>query len=335
MRRAAIVLGFVLSVGLLAGSASAATPPSVADVVAKVVPSVVNVRTVGFNGDKGEASGVVIDKAGVIVTNFHVVRGARTLTVSFGDGRHRKPVRATVIGTAENRDLAIIRVKLSDLVPIALGRSSSLRLGDSVLTVGFPLDLGGSPTVTRGIVSGLDRTVTAQTGPELHGLLQTDAAINPGNSGGALIDSTGKLIGINTVAERGAENVGFAITIDSARSVIDEIRSKPSSAQAWMGATLASITSSSAAVQIGLAPGARGAAVVAVFSNSPASKGGMHEGDLITTVGGKPVRSAADMEKALAAAKPGDSLVMDVTDQSGPRRVTVKVVKRPATLAGG
>jgi S1-C subfamily serine protease len=335
VRRAAILVGVVLSLGMLSASAPAATPPSVADVVAKVLPSVVNVRTVGFNGDRGEASGVVIDRGGVIVTNFHVVRGARTLTVSFDDGTHHTPVRATVIGTAENRDLAIIHVKLSDLVPIVLGRSAGLRLGDSVLTVGFPLNLGGGPTVTHGIVSGLDRTVTAQTGPELHGLLQTDAAINPGNSGGALIDATGKLIGINTVAAKGAENVGFAISIDSARSVIDEIRSKPAGAQSWIGATLASITSASAAVQIGLEPRARGAAVVAVFSNSPASKGGMHEGDLITTVGGKPVRTAADMDKALAAAKPGDSLVLDVTDQSGPRRVTVKVVKRPATLAGG
>jgi S1-C subfamily serine protease len=326
----------VLALAVAASAAPAATtPPSVADVVAKVVPSVVNVRTVDFDGSKGEASGVVIDRAGVIVTNFHVVRGVRTLTVSFGDGRHTKPVRATVIGTAANRDLAIIHVKLNDLVPIALGRSAGLRLGDSVLTVGFPLNLGGGPTVTHGIVSGLNRTVTAQTGPELHGLLQTDAAINPGNSGGALIDSTGKLIGINTVAASGAENVGFAITIDSARSVIDEIRSKPASSQAWIGATLASIASSSAAVQIGLEPSARGAAVVAVFSNSPASKGGMHEGDLITSVGGKTVRSAADMNRALGTAKPGDSLVLDVTDQSGPRRVTVKVVKRPATLAGG
>jgi S1-C subfamily serine protease len=335
VRRAALILGALLSLGVLASSAPAATPPSVADVVAKVLPSVVNVRTVGFNGEKGEASGVVIDRDGSIVTNFHVVRGARTLTVTFNDKRHLKPLRATVIGTATNRDLAIIHVQQSNLVPITLGRSSTLRLGDSVLTVGFPLNLGGGPTVTHGIVSGLDRTVTAQTGPELHGLLQTDAAINPGNSGGALIDSTGKLIGINTVGEKGAENVGFAISIDSARSVIDEIRSRPASSQAWIGATLASISNASAAVQIGLQPSARGAAVVAVFSNSPASKGGMHEGDLITTVGGTPVRSAADMTKALAAAKPGDSLVLDVTDQSGPRRVTVTVAKRPATLAGG
>ena len=142
---------------------------SVADVVARVLPSVVNVRTVGFNGEKGEASGVVIDRSGVIVTNFHVVRGARTLSVSFDDERHRTRVPATVIGTAENRDLAIIRVKLTDLTPVVLGRSASLRLGDSVLTVGFPLDLGGGPTVTHGIVSGLDRTVTARPGPSCTG----------------------------------------------------------------------------------------------------------------------------------------------------------------------
>jgi S1-C subfamily serine protease len=339
MRARAVVAGVAL---VLAGTGSAAAAPaatspvpSLADVVARVVPSVVNVRTVGFNGEKGEASGVVIDRGGVIVTNFHVVRGARTVSVSFDDKRHLTRVPATVIGTAANRDLAIIRVKLTDLTPVALGRSASLRLGDSVLTIGFPLDLGGGPTVTHGIVSGLDRTVTAQSGPELHGLLQTDAAINPGNSGGALVDATGKLIGINTVAAKGAENVGFAITIDSARSVIDEIRSKPNDAQAWIGATLAPITSTTAAVQIGLPPDTRGAAVVAVFSRSPAAQAGMHEGDVITSVRGRPVRSAADMTKALAAAKPGDALVLGVTDQSGPRRVTVKAVKRPGTLAGG
>ena len=319
----------------LAPSATAPHTESLADVVARVVPAVVNVRTVGQDGERDEGSGVVIARGGVILTNFHVVRGARTVSVTFGDGRHRGRVPATVIGTAENRDLAILHVKLADLVPIPLGHSATLRLGDSVVAVGFPLDLGGGPTVTEGIVSGLDRTVTAQSGPELHGLLQTDAAINPGNSGGALVDATGRLIGINTIAASGAENVGFAITIDSARSVIDEIRSKPSGSQAWIGATLASISSASAAVQIGLPPGTRGAAVIAVFSNSPASRAGMREGDVITSVGGRAVRSNADMTRALNAARPGDSLTLDVSDQSGPRRVTLTAGKRPATLPGG
>jgi S1-C subfamily serine protease len=321
-------------------AAAASAPPApagggTADVVARVLPGVVNVKTVGFNGSKGEASGVVIDRRGVIVTNNHVVRGARILTVSFNDGRHKQAVKATVVGTAASRDLAIIRVGLDDLTPVPLGQSSKLRLGDSVLAIGFPLDLGGGPTVTQGIVSGLDRTVHAEDGPDLVGLLQTDAAINPGNSGGALVDSAGKLIGINTIAATDAENIGFAIAIDGARSVIDELRSKPAGSQAWVGATFDSIDSAAAAVQIGLQPDARGAAVVAVFAQSPASKAGLQEGDVVVAVDGKPVRSAGDMSKALAAHKPGDSLVLDVVDQSGPRRAAVKLAKRPATLPGG
>jgi S1-C subfamily serine protease len=310
---------------------------STPDVVARVIPSVVNVKTVGFDGSKGEASGVVIDRDGVILTNNHVVQGARTLTVSFNDGRHRRSVRAKVIGTAPERDLAIIRVPLDDLIPLPLGRSSKLRLGDGVLAIGFPLDLGGGPTVTQGIVSGLDRTVHADGGPSLEGLLQTDAAINPGNSGGALVDSAGRLVGINTIAASAgsAENVGFAISIDEARPVIDEIRSKPADQRAWIGVTFDSIASAAEAVQIGLQPDTRGAVAVAVFADSPGSRAGLKAGDVVVDVDGKAVRSSTNMSKVLAARKPGDSMVLDVVDSSGPRRVTVKVVKRPATLPGG
>jgi putative serine protease PepD len=318
-----------------AAAATTAGGESTADVVARVLPGVVNVKTVGFDGSKGEASGVVIDRAGIIVTNNHVVQGARTLTVSFNDGRHTRPVTARVIGTAAERDLAIIRVALTDLVPVPLGHSSRLRLGDGVLAIGFPLGLTGGPTVTQGIVSGLDRTVHAEGGPSLEGLLQTDAAINPGNSGGALVDATGKLIGINTVGATSAQNIGFAIAIDGARSVIDEIRTRPADKRPWIGVTFDTIGSASAAVQVGLPPDTRGAGAVAVFAPSPAATAGVREGDVVVAVGGRPVRSAEAMSKAVAAAKPGDSLVLDVVDQSGPRRVTVKVAKRPATLPGG
>jgi S1-C subfamily serine protease len=325
-------------------SAPAAPPPapaataggeSTADVVARVLPGVVNVKTVGFDGDEGEGSGVVIDRRGVIVTNNHVVRGARTLTVSFNDGRHKKTARGEVIGTAAERDLAIIRVQLDDLIPIPLGRSSKLRLGDGVIAIGFPLGLAGGPTVTQGIVSGLDRTLHGEGGPDLEGLLQTDAAINPGNSGGALVDSGGRLVGINTIAARDAQNIGFAISIDAARSVIDEIRSKPAGQRVWLGVTFDSIDSAAAAVQIGLSPDTRGAAVTAIFADSPASKAGLHEGDVVVSIDGRPVRSTDAITKALAARKPGDSVVLDVVDRSGPRRVTVTVGKRPATLPGG
>ena len=110
------------------------------------------------------------------------------MTVYFNDGRHKQPVRATVIGSAADATSRSSASQLADLIPVPLGHSSTLRLGDGVLAIGFPLDLGGGPTVTQGIVSGLDRTVHADDGPDLEGLLQTDAAINPGNSGGALVD---------------------------------------------------------------------------------------------------------------------------------------------------
>jgi S1-C subfamily serine protease len=312
-------------------AAAAASPvapargESIADVVARVLPGVVNVRTVGFDGSKSEGSGVVIDRRGVIVTNNHVVRNARTLTVSFNDGRHTKSVKATVIGTATKRDLAIIRVGLGDLVPVPLGRSSRLRLGDGVIAIGFPLDLGGGPTVTQGIVSG----------PDLVGLLQTDAAINPGNSGGALVDAGGRLIGINTIAVKDAQNVGFAIAIDGARSVIDEILRKPARGQAWLGVTFDSVGNAAAAVQLGLPPDTRGAAVVAVFAGSPGSRAGLREGDVVVSLAGRALHSAAELSRAMRGRKPGDSVVLDVVDQSGPRRVTVTVAKRPATLPGG
>ena len=321
-----------------AATTSTATAPrgqTTADVVARVLPGVVNVKTVTLDGDEGEGSGVVVDRSGVIVTNHHVVENARTVTVSFNDGRHKKPVKAEVIGTAAERDLAILRVKLTDLIPVPLGRSAALRLGDGVLAIGFPLGLSGGPTVTQGIVSGLDRTVHADGGPDLEGLLQTDAAINPGNSGGPLVDAGGKLIGINTVAARGAENVGFAISIDAARTVINEIRSKPADRRAWLGVTFDSIDSAASAVQIGLAPETRGAAVTAVFADSPASKAGLHEGDVVTSIDGKPVRSSEGILKALSALDPGDKVVLDVVDSSGPRRVEATVGKRPATATGG
>jgi S1-C subfamily serine protease len=320
-------------------TSTAASPrsDSAADVVARVLPGVVNVKTIGFDGSEGEASGVVIDRRGVIVTNNHVVQGARILTISFNDGRHIQPVQGEVIGTAAERDLAIIRVRRNDLVPVPLGRSSKLRLGDAVLAIGFPLGLGGGPTVTQGIVSGLDRTIQPEGGAALEGLLQTDAAINPGNSGGALVDSAGRLVGINTAAARAgsAENVGFAIAIDEARPVIDEIRSKPAAERAWIGVTFDSIDTPAAAVQLGMPPDTRGAAVIAIFAASPASKAGLREGDVVVSIDGQAVRSAGEISKALHALDPGDSVVLEVVDPAGPRRVTVTVGKRPATLTGG
>ena len=198
-----------------------------------------------------------------------------------------------MIGTAAERDLAIIRVTLTDLIPVPLGRSSQAAARRQRARDRLPARPRRRPDGDPGHRLRPRPHGARRRRPRSLGLLQTDAAINPGNSGGALVDSTGKLIGINTIAAKDAENVGFAISIDEARSVIDEIRSKPADQRAWIGATFDSDRrSAAAAVQIGLQPDARGAAVVAVFADSPASKAGLREGDVVVSVDGEPVRSA-------------------------------------------
>jgi putative serine protease PepD len=309
------------------GNAETAPAPdpdgSLAAAVQRVLPSVVSVRTTSFGGGEGEASGVVLDRSGVIVTNNHVVEGSTGVQISFGE-RGRAPLDGTVIGTAPERDLAVIQVEADDLVPIRLARSSSLRLGDMVIAVGFPLGLGG-PTVTSGIVSGLDRTIDGRNG-KLTGLLQTDAAINPGNSGGPLVDRSGRLVGINTAGVRlaEAENIGFAIAIDEALPVIEEIRAGNVQAGAWLRIAFSSVDTDAAAVQLGLDRSVRGAAVTAVYSSDV----DLAVGDVITVADDVPVDSAADLNRVLAQREPGDSVDLEVLDSRGPRLVTVDVTER-------
>jgi S1-C subfamily serine protease len=197
--------------------------------------SIVSVKTVSqasaFNGPfgggqvEGEGSGVVIRSDGIILTNAHVIEGASEIEVTTADGE--QTLDATLVGSDAEHDLAILKVDSDDLKAITIGSSDQLQLGDSVVALGYPLGLG--TTATQGIVSGLDRTIQVGDGPfdatELSGLLQTDAAINPGNSGGALLDADGRLIGINTAAASAssAENIGFAVAIDEAFPIIEQL----------------------------------------------------------------------------------------------------------------
>jgi S1-C subfamily serine protease len=302
--------------------------------VERVLPSVVNVRTTSFGGGSGEGSGVVLDRSGIIVTNNHVVEGTTRVNVAFNEAGRPRTLRGEVIGVAPERDLAVIRVDASDLVPIRIGKSSTLRLGDGVVAIGFPLGLGG-PTVTQGIVSGLDRTVEPDGAPRLRGLLQTDAAINPGNSGGPLVDLSGRLVGINTAVARlmDAENIGFAISIEEALPVIARIR-RPAAARAWFGVAVGSVESDAAAVRLGLDPSVRGVVVSAVYDGQPAAKAGIVVGDVIVGVDGVPVPSAAAFAERLDGLDPGDRVELELVDSAGPRLVTVTLVKRPARLPG-
>lgn len=213
---------------------TSASDGSRADTIATAMESIVSVKTVAEVGSfgspfpsqiEGEGSGVVIRSDGIVLTNAHVVEGASSIEVTTANGA--RTFDATIMATDPDHDLAVLKVDAEDLSAITLGSSDLLELGESVVALGYPLGLG--PTATQGIVSGLDRTIQVGDGPfdvtELTGLLQTDAAINPGNSGGALIDSDGRLIGINTAAASAAsaENIGFAVAIDEARPIVDDL----------------------------------------------------------------------------------------------------------------
>jgi S1-C subfamily serine protease len=213
----------------------AGTPPEDGDLTAVVATATQSVVTITAQSQRGSqlspfavpatgvGSGIVVTSDGLILTNNHVVAGAQTLTVTLADG---SDVTATVVQTDEARDMAVIRADASGLVPARLGDSDKVEVGETVLAIGSPLG-EFTETVTKGIVSALNRTITVadeQTGRpvQLSGLLQTDAAINPGNSGGPLIDAAGEVVGIYSAVSRSAEGIGFAIPINTAKSLVSQ-----------------------------------------------------------------------------------------------------------------
>jgi S1-C subfamily serine protease len=318
----------------------------VARMVRRVLPSVVNVRvtsvtldTFGPRASSGQGSGVIIDRNGTIVTNAHVVQGAVRVTVVLNDDEGTT-LEGDVVGLDPDRDLAVIDVDAEGLRPIELGRSNaaSLSLGDSVVAIGFPLGLGG-PTVTKGIVSGQNRNINVSgvggSSTRLTGMLQTDAAINPGNSGGALVNSAGQLVGINSAgAQAGAaENIGFAIAIDSALPVVEEILSKPQEERAWLGVYLIDVNPLIAG-QLGLPRDTNGVLVESLVPDGPAADAGVREGDVIVRAGDEEIGSSDDLTTALTALSPGDEVELELVSRDGRRNVTVDVAKRPVSLQG-
>jgi S1-C subfamily serine protease len=280
---------------------------------------------------------VIIDEGGIIVTNNHVIAGAVEVKVVFNDDR--EPLDGQVIGAIPESDVAIIQVDADDLDAIELGKSDNLDLGESVVAIGFPLGLGG-PTVTQGIISGLERTIRVNEpdGPQsLEGLLQTDAAINPGNSGGALVDMSGRLVGINTAAitAASAENIGFAIAIDEALPLVEEILEDPPEERAWLGVSLGSIESSAAAVEVGLDEDARGALVMGIVPNSPAEESGIEEGDLIVSVGGEDVGSADDVTDILRERDPGETVEVGYIREGDNETLDLELGNRPPVFETG
>ena len=287
----------------------------VAAVVAKAGPSVVAIQTETAGGRRvGAGTGVVLTAAGEVLTNAHVVDGASVVHVTLtGESQART---ADVVGSDEEADLALLRIRDASGLPAAdLGSSSALAVGDDVVAIGNALALRGGPTVTRGIVSGLDRLLETSTGT-MTGLVQTDASISSGNSGGPLVNAAGEVVGINTaVAASGggtaAENIGFAIPIDGAMPVVERLRGN-TTAQA---SGLLGIRSSDPT------DGSRGAVVVQVDSGSAAAAAGIEPGDLIVSVGGRSVDGAAALGAAVRSHAPGEQVEVVVVRDGSARTI--------------
>jgi S1-C subfamily serine protease len=284
-------------------SSSLADPSGAYEAAARrALPSVVQVRH-----ENGLGSGVVLDSSGDIVTNAHVVEGGSKYSVVTPDGKSHP---ATLRGAFSASDIAVVRVDGADLKPARFADSSKLQVGQAVLAVGSPLGLQGS--VTDGIVSAVSRTVSEGNGVALPSAVQTSAPINPGNSGGALVDLTGAVVGIPTLAavDPGlgrADGVGFAISSNQAKRIATQLADKGrvvDTGRAYLGVELRSIQGG-------------GALIVGVQRGGPAAGAGLKPGDVILEVDGGPVSSADDVAVALADHKPGDRIKVKVQHQDG------------------
>ena len=291
--------------GSSASSTATALESRFITVIDTVRPSVVMVRT-----NSGLGSGVVFDAKGDIVTNNHVVTGATSLSVVTANGHQ---TTASIVGTFPEDDLAVVHAKgLSGLHPATFANSSNVRVGDIVLAMGNPLGLASS--VTQGIVSALGRTVAEPNGTPIPGTIQTSAPINPGNSGGALIDLAGKVVGIPTLTATdpqiggAAVGIGFAIPSNTVKTIAGQLvkyGKVKNSHRAYLGITAADI------------PTGTGVLVVSVETGGPATKAGIHAGELIRAVGGHKTTSAEALAVVLASMTPGRTVSVKVMKPTG------------------
>jgi serine peptidase DegS len=276
--------------------------------------------------ERALGSGVIVDAAGHIITNNHVIANADTIMVQLADGR---VTRASVVGRDPDTDLAVLSIRLPRLPVMPLGRSDQLQVGDGVLAIGNPLGL--SQTVTHGIVSATGRSQLGVA--TFENFIQTDAAINAGNSGGALIDTLGELIGINTAVlgknsggDISVEGIGFAIPVNLARGVMQEILDHGRVIRGWSG-ILPEDVDDSQAQQLGLARG--GVVVTNLYRNSPAVQAGLRLGDIVLAIDGRLVHNAQDTLVQIASKRPGSSVILRVLRGRNELNLTLAVTERP------
>jgi S1-C subfamily serine protease len=307
-------------------------PLDVQGVLQAVQEGVVSIHTEvaqqGFFGTQtGEAagSGMIIDESGLVLTNAHVVRGATSIKVNLRNGT---TLDGNVVGAIRAADVALVQVDPGNqhLTPVRLGSSDALRVGDDVVAVGNALNLGEAPTVTTGIVSATDRSVPSQDGNTLRDLVQTDAAINPGNSGGPLVDASGAVVAVNTAIAQGAENIGFAIAIDSVRPLIEDIRKGQ---VPYLGVGTLDLDGIDPDARARIGADRDGALVSEVEPGSGAEAAGLRARDLIVEINGEPVKNSADVRAAVAAADPGDTVRIRYVRDGKEHTATATLGSRP------
>jgi len=299
--------------------AAAGVPLSTQAIVKRLRSSVVHILTEGtsFNvfGEtqptEGVGTGIIIDAEGHIVTNNHVISldtnlPARGITVTLSDGRK---LSAQLVGADEPTDLAVLQITAENLTPAALGDASTLEVGEEVVAIGHALNLPGGPTVTRGVVSAKDRLI--QEDPYMiPGAIQTDAAINPGNSGGPLVNSAAEVVGITTQVIRGtAEGLGFAISIDTAKPIIQELIAKGRVERGILGIRLINITPEIA--QEYDLPVQSGVGIGSMDPAGPAATAGLQTGDIVVRIAGDDVNNSGDLIRILTEHKGGETVKVE------------------------
>jgi S1-C subfamily serine protease len=292
---------------------------AVMSAVERVGPSVVRIEVEQAGRSGGSGSGFVFTPDGFVITNSHVVTGARSLRVTLADGR-RLP--ATLVGDDPETDIALVRIAADGLVPAALGQSSRLRVGQVAIAIGSPL--GFQATVTAGVVSALGRTLRAQSGRLIDDVLQTDAALNPGNSGGPLVDSRGEVIGVCTATILPAQGLCFAISIDLARFVALQLMRDGKVSRGYLGIGGQNARLRRHLVRRFELEHESGVLVLSIESGSPADRAGLRDGDVLVGLAGEGVAGVDDLHRLLTGGRIGKALPLVALRNS--ERVELEVV---------
>jgi S1-C subfamily serine protease len=315
----------------------------VAAVVESVGPSMLHIRTLrgasgrgrgappgrGDEGGMAGGSGVIVTPDGYALTNSHVVHGSAGIEATLADGR---TLLADLVGDDPASDLALLRLPAEGHLPCAhIGDSNGLRVGDYAIAVGSPFGL--SFTVTSGIVSALGRTLRGAHGRAIEGVIQTDAPLNPGNSGGPLLDSEGRVVGINTAVFMPAQGLCFAIPSNTATFVIGEFLRHGRVRRAWLGVGVEEVLLPARVVSVNALPHARGVAVRGVEAGGPAAATGLIVGDILVGLDGKPVQSVADLHRLLDGEALGRELELQILRKGRKESRRVQAVEAPRHAA--